>query len=103
MAFTDTLSDSDLQLIANDTRKDYNKLRHSFYRKAQSYYNQAIAGSYHKEEDLIEMLNELSKLKQRYLSICDILKKRGVRVGYKDSWTGTNTHIFEPSQLLHSA
>lgn len=102
MDFADTISTDDFLIMANDIRKEYNKLRETFYRKTRSYYNQAIAGTYHKEDDLITMLNEMKRLKDQYVRVCNILRDRGVPVVYKCDWTKNNDHLFKQGQLLHA-
>lgn len=104
MSFSETLGDNELILMSAGIRKDYNELRQKYFKKCRQYYNQAIASTYHKEDDLIKMLNELARLKDEYLRICDILKNRGVPYSFKAEWQGNNNHLFNhEGELLHSA
>lgn len=69
---------SDLLLLANSTRSEYNKLREQTKNRMNRYFYQSIASNYHKEDDIIDGLEKCRDLKEQYRKICDALKKRGL-------------------------
>ena len=102
MSYLENLESRELVLLATDIRHEYHKIRDRFKSKAMSYYNQSIASSYHKEEDLRNLLTRCETLKKQYLDICEVLKSRGIRP-VVDGWRDSNNDIFVAKDILHSA
>ena len=71
------MATADLSIYGSNVLARYNKLRQDFYTKVGHYYRQSVRSEYTKESELIQMLEQLSELKEHYTSICDILTGRG--------------------------
>lgn len=103
MSYLEKFESGDLLILANDIRTKYNKLRQDYYKMSIQYYRQPISTQYYKESKLREMLDELEKLKQRYIVIRDILASRGIKAGLNGNWHDSNNMLFNINHLLHSA
>lgn len=102
MSYLENLDTNELILLANDIRHDYHKVRDRFKNKALSYWNQSIASSYHKEQDLRDMLTRCEQLKRQYMDISDVLKARGLHPSV-EGWRDKDNKLFQLKDILHSA
>lgn len=104
MSVLDEMESTELVVYAADIRKRYNDARSRFYNDARHYYNQSIAGSYHKEETLMEEIKECERIKKHYADVCDILRSRGVKPDIS-AWRVSNDCVFKPNSadILHFA
>ena len=102
MSYLENLDTSELILLANDIRHDYHKVRDRFKNKALNYWNQSIASSYHKEQDLRDMLTRCEQLKRQHADISEVLKDRGFHYSV-EGWRDNNNKLFHLKDILHSA
>lgn len=103
-SYLDTLSQDELLLKSSELQKEYRDLRQKFFAKAKQFYNQSVASTYHKEDDLIRMCQEMKLLKDRYLMVRDALVARGVRqlnIG-ETRKSFDNEHTMYKGELLHT-
>lgn len=101
MSYLETLETRELLLLSSSILSQYNATRMNFENKAKYYGRQAIANNYHKETDLIALLEECERLKMQYNQITNILTERGARnriVG----WNHTNGDLFTAKEVLHT-
>lgn len=101
MSFIEDLESDNLMMLANDIRREYNEIRHHYHEAEVRYYRQAISSAYYKEADLIEMLEKCRQLKERYITIRDILQGRGIKPAYEGHWKDSNNYLFN-GEILHS-
>ncbi len=101
MPFLESLDTDRLVILAAETRAEYHRLRDRFYQTSRGYYHQHTTSSYYKEEDLIQILENLSSIKQSYKELCDILKSRGMMY-FGGQWT-SNDSLYKKKEVLHSA
>ena len=102
MSYLENLDTNELILIATDICHDYHKVRDRFKNKAMGYWNQSIASSYHKEQDLRDLITRCEQLKKQYNDIATVLKERGIHAGV-DGWRDGNNRLFDTKDILHSA
>jgi len=74
----------------------------NFENKAKHYGRQAITNNYHKEDDLIELLEECKRIKEQYKKIVDILTERGER-NPSVGWNRSNDDLFASKEVLHAS
>lgn len=102
MSYLESLDNDALLLLANKITKEYNTTRHTFVNKAKYYDRQAISNYYHKEEDMIDLLEQLKTLRGRYKAVADILVRREHKP-VMDGWQHSNNDLFAGQDILHSA
>lgn len=102
MSYLESLDTDALLLLANKITVEYNQIRRNFVSKAKYYDRQAISNNYHKEDDMIEMLEKMKTIKGRYKAVADILVRRDRR-NPMDGWQHTNNDLFAGGDILHSA
>lgn len=100
MSYLETLETRELLLMANNLLAEYNKTRECFENKARQYGRQAITNNYHKEEDLVDLLDDCATLKFRYNEINAILSARGERNPCA-GWNHNNDDLFVAKEVLH--
>lgn len=106
MSVLDDMESSELLVYASEVRKQYNDIRRRFFNDSRHYYNQSIAASYYKEEDLIDTLEECRRVKAHYMDICDILKARGIKSEFGMRRTNNDSvfkNVAESKDILHLA
>lgn len=100
MSYLETLETRELLLLSSSLLSQYNTTRMNFENKARHYGRQAITNNYHKEADLVALLEECERLKRQYNQITDILTERGAKnpiVG----WNHSNDDLFVAKEVLH--
>lgn len=102
MSYLESLANDELLLLANKITAEYNRVRKQFVDKAKYYDRQAISNNYHKEDDMVELLEKLKTIKGRYKAIADILVRRDQR-NPMEGWQHTNNDLFIGRDILHSA
>lgn len=95
-------SSDELLLLASQLRAEYNKTRRLFASKAHHYDHQSISNNYHKESDMIELLETCRALKDKYKAVADVLVNRDHRSPV-ESWGDSKDKLFSPRDILHSA
>lgn len=106
--YLESMDTRELILLSADVRHDFHKAKERLKKVVGYYYNQSIASTYHKEEDIAMLVNRCKNLKKQYLEMRDILLDRGVqeRELMTSSWNGTNDDLFARNSahdILHSA
>lgn len=100
MSYLETLETRELLLLSSSLLSQYNTTRMNFENKAKHYGRQAITNNYHKEADLIALLEECERLKTQYNQITDILTERGTRNPLA-GWNRSNDDLFVAKEVLH--
>lgn len=95
MSYLESIDTRELLLLSADIRHDFHKAKESLKRKVGYYYNQSIASTYHKEDDILVLVNRCKSLKKQYLDMRDVLLSRGVKDReLMPDWDGTNNDLF---------
>ncbi len=94
-SYLESIDTRELILLSASIRYDFHKAKERLKRTIGYYYNQSIASTYHKEEDIEMLLNRCKSLKKQYLAMRDVLLSRGVKDREINSkWDGTNNDLF---------
>ncbi len=81
-----SMASSDLKVLANDLRVEFNARRRILFKDTQLYYRQSVASNYIKEQTLVDSAQECERIKKKYREVCDILLNRGERnLGWLDT------------------
>lgn len=75
-----SMASSDLKVLANDLRVEFNARRRVLFKDVQLYYRQSVASNYIKEQTLVDSAQECERIKKKYREVCDILLGRGERL-----------------------
>lgn len=94
-SYLESIDTRELILLSAGIRHDFHKAKERLKRTVGYYYNQSIASTYHKEEDIEMLLNRCKSLKKQYLAMRDVLLSRGVKDReISTKWDGTNNDLF---------
>lgn len=86
----ESMDTQELILMSSTVQHDFNKAKERLKKIVGYYYNQSIASTYHKEEDIETLVTRCKTLKKQYLEMRDVLLNRPTT----SSWNGTNNDLF---------
>lgn len=88
-----------LRLQLTSLEREYNSIRHELFNKMKSYYNQSIASTFIKEDDIRRLINQCEEIKHLYLSTKSKLMNNRPK---NKNWSFNNSKLFKKTKKEYS-